>query len=441
MNTAVLAFALAIAIGSGLLFGIGPAIWARHRAPADVLKEGSRGATGSRLRRWSHGLAVAELAIAVMLMAGGGLLLRSWWIVQSINPGLEADGVLSVTVNLPPGRFDSKPKRDGFFNEALTQLRAIPGVTGAATVSLLPMTRTSWSSDFAVAGRGREEFGVQVLHREISNDYHDVLRVPRLAGRSFNDRDDANGEAVVVINEALAKKYFANEDPIGKRVAFDRYPDSTSFWRTIVGVVGSERQEGLELPAAPEFFAPVAQDDNVERTFVIRTTGDPKAIIPTVRSALATVNPGVAVNRVRTMAEIRDAALARRRFVMTLVLTFAGAGLTMALVGVYGVMSQLARGRRRELGIRLALGAPLSGIQYLLLKRGIGLAALGSALGIAGAITGGSAISNLLYGIPPTDPFTLAAVSLLLTGAAVLATVPPARRASRVDPIETLRAE
>jgi putative ABC transport system permease protein len=441
MNVGVMFFALAIAIGSGLLFGIGPAIWARHRAPADVLKEGSRGATGSRLRRWSHGLAVAELAIAVMLMAGGGLLLRSWWIVQSIHPGLEADGVLSVSVNLPPGRFDTRAKRDGFFDEAITSLRAIPGVTGAATVSLLPMTRTSWSSDFAVAGRGREEFGVQVLHREISNDYHSVLRVPVIAGRAFEDGDRSSSTPVVLINDALAKKYFANEDPIGKRVAFDRYPDSTSFWRTIVGVVGSERQAGLETPSKPEFFAPVRQEDNGNRTFVIRATGDPKAIIATVRNTLASVNPGVAVNQVRTMSEIRDAALARRRFVMTLVLAFAAAGLTMALVGVYGVMAQLARGRRRELGIRLALGAQLSGIQFLLLKRGVGLAALGSALGIAGALTAGSAITNLLYGIPPSDPLTLATVALLLTGAAVAATVPPARRAARVDPIETLRAE
>lgn len=441
ISTGVLVFALGIAIGSGVLFGIGPAVWARYRSPADVLKDGSRGATGSRLRRWSHGLVVAELAIAVMLMAGGGLLLRSWWIVQSIDPGLDADGVLSVSVNLPPGRFDTKQKSDNFFDEALTALRGIPGVTSAATVSLLPMTRTSWTSDFAVAGRGREEFGVQVLHREISNDYHQVLRVPLLAGRTFTNTDIETAPGVVLINDALAKKYFANEDPVGKRIAFDRYPDSTSYWRTIVGVVGSERQGGLELPSRPEVFAPIMQDDNGSRTFVIRTTGDPTAIISAVRSTLAAVNPSVAVNQTRPMSEIRDAALARRRFVMTLVITFSVAGLTMAMVGVYGVMAQLARGRRRELGIRVALGAPIKGIQLLLLRRGIGLAALGTALGIAGAVVAGGAISNLLYGIPPSDPATLASVALLLTGAAVAATVPTARRASRVDPIETLRLD
>jgi putative ABC transport system permease protein len=360
------------------------------------------------LRRWSHGLAVAELAVAVMLMAGGGLLLRSWWIVQSIDPGLEPEGVLSVSVNLPPGRFDTKQKQDQFYDDALTRIRALPGVTGAATVSLLPMTRTSWSSDFAVAGRGREEFGVQVLHREISNDYHDVLKVPVIAGRAFNEQDNGSGQLVVLINEALARKYFANEDPIGKRVAFDRYPDSTSYWRTIVGVVGDERQEGLELPSRPEFFAPVAQDDNGPRTFLIRSTTDPTTIVASVRSAIAAANPAVAVNQVRTMSEIRDAALARRRFVMTL---------------------------------RLALGAPLKGIQLLLLRRSVGLASLGVALGIAGAVVAGGAISNLLYGIPPSDPVTLASVALLLTGAAVAATLPTARRAALVDPIETLRTE
>jgi putative ABC transport system permease protein len=246
---------------------------------------------------------------------------------------------------------------------------------------------------------------------------------------------------VVLINEVLAKKYFANDDPIGKRVAFDRYPDSTSYWRTIVGVVGSERQDGLEAPAWPEFFAPGKQDESFGRYLLMRTTGDPVALMPTVRQAIASVNPGVAINRMQTMTDIRDAALAQRRFVMTLVLTFAGAGLSLALVGVYGVMAQLARGRRRELGIRVALGAPLNGIQYLLLKRGVGLALLGAAIGIAGTVAASSTMANLLYGVEPSDPVTLFAVALVLTGAAVAATLPPARRASRVDPIETLRIE
>ena len=441
INTGVLLFTLGIVVASGLLFGIGPALWSRRRVPADVLKEGGRGATGSRLRRWSHGLAVAELAIAVMLMTGAGLLVRSWWRVQDIEPGLDAEGVLSVAVNLPPGRFDTQEKRDGFYDEVLVSVAAIPGVVGTATVSTLPMTQTSWSSDFAVAGRAREDFGTEVLHREISPAYHEVLKVPVLKGRTFTDADIASAQPVVLINEALAKKFFAKDDPIGKRIAFDRYPDSTSFWRTIVGVVGSERQNGLEAPSRPEFFAPVKQDENGTRTLLIRTTGDPAAIIPAVRSRLASVNSGVAINRIRTMTEIRDTALARRRFVMTLVLTFAGAGLMLALVGVYGVMAQVARGRRKELGIRVALGAPLAGIQMLVVRKGLALAALGAAVGLGGAIAATRVIAGMLYGVEPSDPLTLASVSLLLTGAAVVATLPPARRAARVDPIETLRME
>jgi len=441
INTGVLLFALAITLGSGLLFGIGPAVWTRHRVPADVLKEGGRGASRSRLRRWSHGLAVAELAVAVMLMAGAGLLVRSWWQLQGVDPGLDPDGVLSISVNLPPGRFDTQEKRDQFFDDVLGRLRALPGTVDAATVSRLPMTETSWSSDFAVAGRPREAFGIDILHREISPLYHDVLRVPLVAGRKFTDADGANAPPVVLINDALARKYFANEDPIGKRVAFDRYPDSTSFWRTIVGVVGSERQQGLEMESRPEVFAPVKQDDNGIRTLLVRTRTDPVTLIPAVRASIRAVNSGVAINRVRTMSEIRDAALARRRFVMTLVITFAVAGLLLALVGVYGVMAQLARGRRRELGIRVALGAPLAGIQMLVVRKGLGLAALGASIGILGAVAATRTMSDMLYGVAPSDPVTLLAVALLLTGAAVAATLPPARRAARVDPIETLRIE
>jgi predicted permease len=441
INMGVLLFALAITVGSGLLFGIGPAVWARHRVPADVLKEGGRSASRSRLRRWSQGLAVAELATAVMLMAGAGLLVRSWWRVQAVDPGLDPEGMLSISVNLPPGRFDTREKREAFYDAVLERLGALPGAVGAATVSRLPMTQASWSSDFAVAGRAREAFGIDVLHREISPRYHDVLRVPLLAGRSFTDADGADAPPVVLINNALARKYFANEDPLGKRVAFDRYPDSTSYWRTIVGVVGSERQEGLETESRPEFFAPVKQDENGPRTLLIRTTVDPATLIPSVRAGINAVNPGVAINRVRTMSEIRDAALARRRFVMTLVITFAVAGLLLSLVGVYGVMAQLARGQRRELGIRVALGAPLAGIQMLVVRKGLGLAMLGASIGILGAVVATRAMAAMLYGVAPSDPMTLLTVAILLMGAAVGATLPPARRAARVDPIETLRIE
>lgn len=440
VNVSVLLFALGVSVASGLLFGIGPALWAGRRAPAEVLKEGGRGVSRTRLRKWSHALAVAEVAVALVLLAGAGLLVRSWWQVQSVDPGLESEGVLTITTSLPPGRFDTREKRDAFFAAALTRLDALPGVESAATVSQLSMTQSSWSSDFAVAGRPREAFGIDVVHREISPAYHDVVKVPLLRGRKFTDADNSGAPPVVLINEVLARKFFADEDPIGRRVAFDRYPDSTSYWRTIVGVVGSERQEGLEREARPEFFAPVLQDDN-NRVFVIRTSGDPSALAGLARAALLEVDRNVAINRIAPMTEIRDAALARRRFVMTLVISFASAGLLLALVGVYGVMAQLARGRRREIGIRVALGAPITDIRGMVLRRSLALAGSGVLIGVAVSLAATRAMASLLYGISPVDPVSLGLVGLLLASAAVAASMPTAWRAARVDPTETLRAD
>lgn len=441
LNVSVLLFVLGVSVTSGLLFGIGPALWAGRRAPAEVLKEGGRGTSRTRLRRWSHALAVAEVAIALVLLSGAGLLVRSWLRVQSIDPGFASDGILTMSVSLPNGVFDTQAKRDAFYAAAIERLQSIPGVERAATVSRLPMSESGWSSGFSVAGRPPEPAEAQVVHREISSGYHAVLGVPVTRGRAFTEADNPSAPAVVLINDALAKKYFANEDPIGKRISFDRIPDSTSYWRTVVGVVADERQEGLEAESRPEVFAPVVQDENGSRTFVIRTTVPPTSIISAARSALTGIDRGVAVNRVRQMTEIRDAAMARRKFVMTLVLTFAGAGLLLALVGVYGVMAQLARGRRREIGIRVALGAPLTDIRGMVVRRSLGLAASGVVLGLVASMAASGAIRSLLYDVSPVDPLTLSIVGALLTGAAVAASVPTAWRASRVNPTETLRAE
>jgi putative ABC transport system permease protein len=441
VNISVLLFAFGVSVASGLLFGMGPAVWAGRRAPAEVLKEGGRGTARTRLRRWSHALAVAEVAIALVLLAGAGLLIRSWLRVQSVDPGFVSDGVLTMSVSLPSGVFDTQPKRDAFYDSAIERFQAIPGVEGAATVTRLSMTETGWSSDFAIEGRGREDFGIEVVHREISPDYHSVLGIPLKSGRAFTNADNASAPLVVLINDVLARRYFTNDDPIGKRVAFDRYPDSTSGWRTIVGVVGSERQQGLERESRPEFFAPVFQDENGPRTFVIRSSVPPTAIIAPARAILAELDRRVAINAVRPMTEVRDAALARRRFVMTLVITFAGAGLLLALVGVYGVMAQLARGRRREIGIRVALGAPLTNIRAMVVRRSLRLAVTGVAIGLAGSLAASSAMRSLLYGVSPVDPFTLVVVGVILAAAAVAASLPTAWRASRVNPTETLRAE
>ncbi|HEX9565284.1 MAG TPA: ABC transporter permease [Gemmatimonadaceae bacterium] len=441
VSAEVIVFALSVSIMSGLLFGIGPSVWARRRDAAEVLKEGGRSGTRAQLHRWSHGLAVGEVAIAVVLLAGAGLLTRSWWEVQGVDSGVEVERVLSATPALPPGLFRTPAERHGYYDAALARLRAIPGVSDAATVRSLPMTVPSWSSDFAVAGRAREDFGVGVVHREISPDYHRVVGVSLRAGRSFTDADNADAPLVVLINEALAQRHFPNEDPIGRRVAFDRYPDSTSNWRTIVGVVGNERQVGVELPTEPEFFAPMAQDEPGVRVFVLRTTVDPASLASAVREGIRSVNDHVAIQAIRPLAEVRDAAMAQRRFVLSIVVVFASAGLLLAVIGVYGVMSQLARGRRREIGIRVALGAPVAGVQWLVLRRGLTLSIAGVGIGLAVAIGAVRAVRAMLYGVTPHDPVTLVGVSLVLTFAAMAASWFPARRAARVDPSMTLRLD
>lgn len=441
VNWTVLSFGLAVSVASGLLFAIGPAMWTRRRAPAEVLKEGGRGASRSRLRRWSHAVAVAQVAIALVLLAGAGLLVRSWWRVQSVNPGFDPGPLLAVEVTLPPGRFGEQASRNAFFNAALERLRGVPGVAAATTVSRLPMTEAGWSSDFAVAGRPREAFGIEVVHRDIAAGYHDVIGVKLLRGRAFTPADNAEAASVVMINEALARKYFPNEDPVGQRVAFDRYPDSTSFWRTIVGVVGNERQQGLEQEVRPEFFAPVLQDENGPRTFVLRTTVPPASVVAGVRSVIQDISGFVAVNRVVTLDEVRDAALARRRFVMTIAVSFALSGLLLALVGVYGVMAQLARGRRREIGIRMALGAPSIDIRTMVVRHSLVLAGTGVAIGFAVTAATTGAMRSLLFGVSPLDPGTIALASVVLVVAAVASSVPSAWRATHVDPTETLRAD
>jgi putative ABC transport system permease protein len=439
----VVAYVLAVATISGLLFGVAPAVWNGRRAPSDALKEGSRGeAGGLRVRRWSEALVVSEVAIALLLSLGAGLLVRSFMQLERVDPGFNPAGVLAVSIDLPGARYDSTAKVTAFFNELVRRARTAPGAESAALVSALPLTGPSWSSDFSVEGRAVTGNNVSdVLHREISPDYPTVMRVKLISGRLFTDADRRGAGNVVLINEAMAKRYFRGENPIGQRVAFDRVPDSTSTWRTIVGVVGSERQAGVASDPRPEFLAPCAQDVQGAMTLVVRTRGDPMSLVPAVRRIVAELDRNLAITRIRTMSEVRAASLARDRFLTTLLLVFAAVGLALAVVGVYGVTAQLARSRTREMGIRLALGAESHHLQWLVVRRGLLLTAAGVALGLGGAFVGTRAMTALLFQVAPVDPLTFFATSALLVLAAAAASWIPARRAARADPMQALRAQ
>ncbi|HJU73549.1 MAG TPA: ABC transporter permease [Gemmatimonadaceae bacterium] len=439
----VLAFATALAVVSGLLFGTIPALNATRQAPAEALSAGGRTFTGSRVRRWGRYLVVAEVALTAMLTVGAGLLVRSYDRLSKVDPGFDPNGVLTTKLELPGSRYDSATKVISFYASLLDRALALPGVEGAAVVRELPVTFASWSSNMAVAGRAPMEQSVDILHREVLGDYFRVMRVRLLRGRTFTAADAPDAPPVVIINETLAKQYFPNEDPIGQRITFDRVPDSTSFWRTIVGVVADERQASLAQPSQPEIFAPFAQDPSPRMTLVVRTRSgtDPVTLAGPVRLAVRGLDSLLALTSNRPMTEVHGEAMSRERFTSALVLVFAVTGLALALVGVFGVLAQLVQARFREMGIRLALGAQRADVRWLIIRHGTALLVIGIGSGLLIALGATRVLDALLYEVQPTDALTYVAVGFLIFVVGTLASLIPALRAGAADPSHTLRAE
>lgn len=441
----VLLYVVLVTTVSGLLFGIAPALWTARRAPAEALREGGRAGSGSRrLHRWGNALVVGEVALALLLTIGSGLLVRSFWRLSAVDPGINPAGVLGVEIDLPTnagGLYDSDSKAAGFFTTAVERLHALPSVTGVALVSALPLSGGQWSSDFTAQGWPAEKFGSEVLHRTASPEYLRVMGVRLLAGRWIDRTDGPNSPRVVVVNEALARQFFAGLDPVGQRIAFDRVPDSTSVWRTIVGVVSDEHQRQLSVSPQIEIFAPSEQDQSSSGTLLIRTTGDPASLGPTVRRALAGIDPDLMPPTIRTMTDVVRESMARERFLTILLGLFSIVGFLLAMVGVYGVLAQLALHRVREMGIRLALGANPWQVQLLVLRNGLVLLGAGLAGGTVAALFATRLLKGLLFETPPADPVTFGVVGVTLLMTGILASWLPALQASRADPTQTLRAE
>ncbi len=407
----VLAYVVAITAVSGALFGIAPALWSARRMPADAMQEGGRGGTaGGRVRRWGSVLVAGEVALALLLTVGAGFFVRSLWHLNQVDPGFESAGLLTAQLDFPGVRYDSAAKVIRFLDGLGERMGALPGVQGTAYTTQLPLTSPPWSSDFSVEGTGGDRFGSNVVHREISPDYQRVMRVKLLQGRLLTPQDRKGTPLVLLINEAMAKRYFKDRDPIGVRVCFDRVPDANSTWRTIVGVVGSERQEGLAAEPREEFLAPFAQEAQSTATLIMRASSDPLALVPALRSAVREMDPNLAISSVRTMDEVGAESVAQQRFLATMLLVFAGVGLLLSVVGVYGVMAQLAADRAREMGIRVALGARAGQVQWLVVRRGLRLVAIGVAIGLVSAIAPTRAVSALLYGVGALDPLTFTVV-------------------------------
>lgn len=438
----VFLFVLAVSALSAALFGLAPALWSTRRAPSEVLKEAARsGSEGRRARAWGNMLAVSEVALALMLTIGGGLLVRSFLRLTQVDPGFDPTGVLSVSVTLPGSRYEGPVQQDNFIRQLLSQVRALPGVEGVAVASRLSLDAGSaWTSDFAVRGRAASDFGRNVQHREITPDYFRVMRVPVLSGRVFTESDNARSESVVLINKALADRYFKGQEPVGQYLAFDAVPDSSSLWRRIVGVVGSEHQTSLGADADIEIFAPIAQDARRGLQIAVRTSTEPRALLPGVRRVISQMDPALALLSVTTAEEIRVRSLARERFLATLLMAFAVVGAVLAIIGVYGVVAQLAQRRVQEMGIRIALGAQVPHVRWLIVRHGLLLTGSGVLIGAMGAVMLGGVVQQLVFGVTVRDPVTFAVMPALLVLTGICASWVPAARATRADPAGALRA-
>jgi putative ABC transport system permease protein len=441
LDWSVLAYVTVIVVGSGLLFGIAPALWSCRRSPAESLKEGGRGGETRRMRRWTELLVVGEVALAVVLTLGAGLLVRSFRQLVQVDPGFDPHGVLAMQMVLSGPKYDSASQVRVFFDQLIQRTAALPGVEGAAAADAPPLAATGYTSDFSIAGRPSGEYYTEITHRRVMPDYFRVMRVPLRRGRVFTPSDRQGAPTVIIINEQVAQKYFKGQDPVGQRIAFDRTPNDSSQWATIVGVVGGERQRVLSAEPLTEVYTPFAQEVTEGMSLLARTAGDPAALAPAIRRIITELDPDLAIADVRSMEAVRLTSLARERFLMTMLVVFAGVGLLLAVIGVYGVLAQVARRRTREMGIRIALGSPIGQVRWLVVRHGLELVMLGLVIGISAAFIATRGLSALLYHVAPADPVTFIAVPLLLALTGIAAAWVPALHASRADPAVALRAE
>jgi putative ABC transport system permease protein len=443
----VLAFTVALTLVTVLLFGAAPALAAARTSFTEALKK-SVGATakphGSRVR---NTLVVAEIALTVVLLTCATLLLRSYGALLAVDPGFTPDHLLIASTELSPSGHPDPVQRSTFYAGVLERVSALPGVVSAAYVNYPPLTFDGGRVSLRIEGRPPPEPGDiannMAANRVVTGDYFRTLGVPLVAGRTFDSRDTPGAPPALVINQALARKQWPNEDPIGKRLAFG---GAGSPWFTVIGVVADVRQMQLDRPSEPELFFAAQQAGNLgpfnwPKSLVVRTQGDPLALAAPLRNAVWDVDPNQPVSEVRSMGDVLDAELAGRNTQLTLVGAFAALALLLAAAGLYGVLSYAVSQRTAEIGLRMALGAQRGNVVRSVVSSALSLAAIGLVLGVGGALAATRLIAALLFGVGPTDPATYAAVAGTIALVTMVASFVPARRAASVDPMQALRID
>jgi putative ABC transport system permease protein len=439
----VLGFTLVVSVLTGIVFGLVPALHSSKTELTESLKEGGRGSSdGARRNRIRGLLVVSELAIAFVLLVGSGLLIQSFWRLYQVSPGFEPQNLLTMVVSIPEVKYPTE-RQEHFFRELLTRVRSLPGVRSASAVTPLPLSGDMYRISFETEGRPVAKGDLPSSDFFVIDDnYFKTLGVSILKGREFNERDTEKTTPVIIVNETFARKFFPNEDPVGKRIKPGiSVDDEKPAMREIVGVVSTVRNRNLSSDLRPGYFVPATQIPFNQMTLVVRTTTDPHTVITAVQNEVRAMDQELPVFNVKTMEEYISATVAAPRFNTTLLVIFASVALVLTIVGLYGVMSYSVAQRTNEIGIRMALGAQTRDVLRLIVSQGFKLVLLGLALGMVGAFALMRVLASLLFGVSARDPYTFGAVAMVLASVALLACYIPARRASRVDPLQALHYE
>ena len=445
VDGAVILFTIAVGVVTGVLFGLVPA-FAATRGLSATLKEGGRGAVTSRGGMRVRGvLVVAELALAVMLLAGAGLLMRSFMKLQAVDPGFKLDPALTFDLTLPDARYKDMDQQIAFYDQLLPRLRSLPGVQAASAVMGLPLSGLDFIISFEVGGRPplppAQQPAMQV--RVATPEYFSTIGIPLKRGRLFTDDDRLQTPKVVLITEAAAKQFFPNEDPIGKtiKLGWGRGPGKPRAGGEVVGIVGDIKDEGLNEPNPPQIYMPLRQWPVSFMTVVMKTSVPPTSLTDGARAQVAALDPNLPLSNVSTLDAIVAKSISQQRFYMTLLSVFAAVALVLAAIGIFGVLSYAVSQRTREIGIRMALGAQERTVISLVVRQAMLLVGTGVIAGTALALYLSQTMTKMLFSVRPTDPTTFVSVAAVLAAVALLASYLPARRATRVDPIVALRAE
>ncbi|HEX8144503.1 MAG TPA: ABC transporter permease [Pyrinomonadaceae bacterium] len=444
IDAQVLLWTTLISLVSGIIFGLAPALQSARWNLNEALKEGGRSMTESfGKRRLRSAFVIAEIALTLMLLSSAGLLIKSFLRLQRVDPGVNAERVLTMQIPLPRSRYEKDSARAAFYQQLLERVKAVPGVQAAAVSSSLPPDLISVSDNFSLedqAATPADQLPAGDLLM-VSPDYFRALGIPLVRGRYFNETDTADAPPVVIVNETLARQFFPGQDPVGKRFRQGGAEQDQPFMQ-IVGVVGDVKYEGLEAKVQPAFYEPFLQSPWSDMYLAVQSsTTDPLTLVPAIRQEVAALDKDVPVAAINTMDQLLFKSVAQPRFRTLLVAIFSAMALLLAAIGIYGVISYSVAKRTHEIGIRMALGAQRRDVLKMIVGQGMVLTLIGVLIGVAAALLVTRFMSGLLYGVTATDPLTFIAVSLMLALVALLATVIPAHRATKVDPMEALRYE